>query len=140
MNKVVVVSDLRFRKLGLHLKATIQKSLKVLNKNNLAFDVYLIKDVEMKRLNLRFRGKNKITSVLSFVASPKFPQPDLRPPLRYIGEIYLAPDYIEKQKQNIELLAIHGLLHLLGYTHRKKNDKLKMEHKELEIISKLKNF
>jgi len=134
MNKIIVDSNSGFKKIRPFIAKIIKNSFRVLNKNNLALEVYLIKDAEIKRLNRLFRGKNKAANVLSFKAPPKFPRPDIRSPFRYLGEIYLAPHYIKTQKDDIRRLAIHGLLHLLGYTHNKKNDTIKMQRQELKLM------
>lgn len=90
-------------------------------KKRLNVDVYLITNQQMKDLNYRFRHKNKSTNVLAF-GEP-------------LNEIYLAPDYIRTQKEDLNFLLIHGLLHLLGYNHKKKNDMIKMEKEEQKIIA-----
>lgn len=126
----VVISDVGFKHYEARVKKALKKSLKVLKKNNLALDIYLVKDAEIRRLNLRFRGKNKVTNVLSFSTSRKFPRPDIKKSFRYVGEIYLAPHYIKIHREKIEHLVIHGLLHLLGYTHEKKHDRIRMEQLE----------
>lgn len=132
MNKIIIDSSPEFTNLKPRVAKIIQKSLKILKKNNLAMEIYLVKDAEIKRLNKHFLGKNKVTSVLSFEALPEFPRPDIHP-LRYLGEIYLAPDYIKNHKEDIRRLARHGLLHLLGYTHHKKGDRIRMERLEQKL-------
>lgn len=87
-------------------------------------------DKKIKKLNKIYRKKNKPTDVLSF----PFEDEDL------LGEIYISLDTAEKQCKSFETslreeilrLFVHGLLHLLGYDHKKKKDK--------EIMEKLENF
>lgn len=133
----MVILDSGFPRLEAQIKKTLQKSLKALKKNNVVVDVYLIKDAEIKRLNALFKKKNKATNVLSFPASGKFPRPDVRKSFRHLGEIYLAPDYIQKHNEDIRHLAVHGLLHLLGYTHKGKRDRIRMEALEAKLHSKV---
>ena len=87
-------------------------------------------------------------NVLAFPADLKFPRPDLKkPPL---GEIYLNPLRIAKEELEIvslremsrsdrnwklDYMLTHGFLHLLGYDHIKKNDRIVMEEKEAELLS-----
>lgn len=125
--KVSVVSAKRkYQPLEKNIARTLRGVLKKLKKGG-EVEVYLVSNEEMRKLNRAARGKNKATNVLAFEA-PSFPHPNTsRKPL---GEVYLAPDYIEKKKENLELLAIHGLLHLLGYDHMKKRDRIEMEKKE----------
>jgi len=70
---------------------------------------------EMKALNKKFRGKNKVTDILSFDG---FEDGDL-------GDLVLCGAIVDSQskahqltvRQELGYLAIHGLLHLLGYDH-----------------------
>lgn len=94
-------------------------------------ELHIITNNEMRIINNTTRGKNKITNVLSFEAHG-FMRADKK---NYLGEVYLAPDFIKKHKQDIELLAVHGMLHLLGYTHEEKHDRIVMERVEDEILS-----
>ena len=68
------------------------------------------------------------------------------PPSDVLGEIYISLDRAEKQakdgkrslQKEVNLLAAHGLLHLLGYDHKKKEQKeimQKLEEKYLSSIS-----
>ena len=77
--------------------------------------VALVSDARMRALNRQFRGKDKATDVLSFPAEAR----------GFLGDIVIASGVAKKQAKaaghslNIEIrvLALHGLLHLLGYDH-----------------------
>ena len=77
--------------------------------------VALVSDARMRALNRQFRGKDKVTDVLSFPAETR----------GFLGDIVIASGVAKKQAKaaghslNIEIrvLALHGLLHLLGYDH-----------------------
>jgi rRNA maturation RNase YbeY len=72
-------------------------------------------------------------NVLSFPHPQNFPRPDVKQiPL---GEIYLNPKYIEEHEENLVFMLIHGFLHLLGYDHIKKSDRIAMEKREQELLS-----
>ncbi len=109
---------------------------------NAEVHIFLIKDEEMRRINRTFRGKDKPTNVLSFEEPKNFPclrrqaHPEHRAEKGSVklGEIYLAPDYIERKGENIGHLVIHGILHLLGYTHKGLRDRMEMEKKENEVL------
>lgn len=94
-------------------------------------EVYLISGARMRGLNKRYRGKDKTTTVLSFVKPNDFPG-------NVLGEVYLDPVFIQKNKQDLAHMLVHGVLHILGYTHKKKSDRIKMQKKEAELLSKLK--
>ena len=95
-------------------------------------EVFLIKSQRMQSLNNRFRGKNTSTNVLSFTAPKNFPGNKL-------GEVYLDPAYIQKHKEDLNLMLVHGVLHILGYDHKRKSDRIKMEKKEASILKLLSN-
>ena len=119
------------------LKRFGQRLFSYLKKDNIQLEVYLVGDKEMGFLNRKFRGKNKVADVLSFAADPKFVYPPSR--LKRLGEIYLNISYVRKNDVNgrkllMSKLFIHGLLHLLGYTHRWKRDRIKMESIENRLI------
>ena len=131
MNRVSVISsDKKFKKFERKIKNTALKILKILKKTSVSVEIYLINSQKMRFLNKKFRGKNKTTTILSFEESRNF----ISPPSKYkkIGEIYLNEETRDK-KQETRLL-VHGLLHLFGYNHQKKNDRIKMERLENLII------
>ncbi len=110
-----------------------RRALRKLKKGKAGVDVYLVSDKVMKALNRKFRGKNRPTDVLSFPEPKKFPHPETKE--KYLGEIYLALAYIRRTGGNPEALLIHGLLHLLGYTHKKRSDRIRMEKLEQKLYS-----
>lgn len=136
MNKILVFSlKNKFRKSEKKIAGSCRGVLKILKKKNLAIEIYLAGDLEMKRLNVEFRKKNKSANVLSFDEPSNFPRPEFKG-LKTIGEIWLNLDYKEMSTDN---LLVHSLLHLLGYNHSKKNDRMKMEKLEQMVVGKLSN-
>ena len=95
-------------------------------------EVYLMAGKRMKSLNNKFMKKNKDTNVLSFVVPKDFVGGSL-------GEVYLNPIFIKKNKQDLDLMLTHGVLHILGYGHEKNSDRIKMEKKEAELLSIISN-
>jgi probable rRNA maturation factor len=93
--------------------------------------ICLVSDAEIARMNAAFRGKKGPTDVLSFPAAEK------RRPLRikrgrrgaiknrYLGDIAISPatarrnakTYERTLGNEIRILMLHGVLHLLGYDH-----------------------
>lgn len=75
----------------------------------------LTDDETLRDLNKRFKGRKGPTDVLAF----DFEEPD------FLGEVYVSLDRAREQaiyygvseEEEIERLVLHGLLHLLGYTH-----------------------
>lgn len=72
------------------------------------------------------------TNVKSYPAPPDFPHPET--PKKYLGEIYLNPDYIAKVGENFDHMLIHGFLHLLGYDHKIDADAERMEGLEEKLL------
>lgn len=100
--------------------------------------VAFVDDEEMRKLNADYRNINRTTDVLSF--------PQDGPDDSMLGDVIISIDTAIRrsklQKLNIEdeihKLMIHGILHLLGYDHKKKNEARVMRKKELEILSSIK--
>jgi probable rRNA maturation factor len=89
---------------------------------------------EIQNINYEYRGKNSPTDVLSF------PYEDM--PMAPLGSIVISSEYVVQKAQEfghthadeLTLLFIHGLLHLLGYDHEVDNGE--MRKKEEELIQK----
>lgn len=111
------------------------RALDALKKRGVAVEVFIMNPKEIKAVNKATRGINKPTNVLSFEAEG-FPYAEDRD-VKYLGEIYLAPEVAKERKQSVKFLAIHGLLHLLGYTHEEKRDTITMERAEDRLLEKL---
>jgi len=110
--------------------------------------VRLIGDAEMARLNGKYRGKKRTTDVLSFPDEEKR-QPVLRgDPTRkhrgaFLGDIAISPVVARrnaralgrKLPEELRILILHGVLHLLGYDHEV--DRGEMESVELSLRRRL---
>jgi len=84
--------------------------------------VALVSDARVRRLNAKFRAKNSPTDVLSFPAE----EPG------FLGEIVIASGVALRQARQaghpiqveLRVLALHGLLHLLGYDHERDDGRM----------------
>ena len=102
------------------------KSLKYLKISSKIIFITFISDYRMKKLNYMFKKNNRSTDVLSFNYDNKMNE--------VLGEIFISTNYCKKNiktnnnslKKEIILIAIHGILHLIGYNHTKKKDEKKM--------------
>ena len=108
---------------------------------NLAFTILLTNSLNIKKLNKKFRKRNKITDVLSF---PFFSSKNLNLVKEnniYIGDIAVCYEIISKRSKKNSFISefdkvwVHGLLHLLGYDHIKNKDYFKMSKFEKRILS-----
>ena len=110
---------------------------------NVSFTLLLSNNKNIKKLNKKFRNKNKPTDILSFPLSHKTSiKKDT-----YLGDIIISFNYMNKEKEKklfkkaVIKTFIHGYLHLLGFDHFKDKDYKKMitEEKKIykSVISKL---
>lgn len=101
-------------------------------------------DDSIKELNNRFRNKNEPTNVLSFPDIEDLTKNMVVDQEVFLGDIAMSFDVIasEAASKNITFqdhfthLVVHSLLHLLGHDHKKDEDALVMENKEIAILSK----
>lgn len=124
MKKVVISAREEFMADEKTVKQALSKLDKILNLDSKSVEVFLVDDAFMKK------------NVLSFEAPKDFPHPESQK-YQPLGEIYLNPKYIKENNENLVYMLVHGLLHLLGYDHKSKSDRMKMEAKEGEIMQKL---
>jgi probable rRNA maturation factor len=98
---------------------------------------------ESRRLNARFRGRDRPTNVLSF-AAPGLPRP-VQDTARPLGELVICPRVLaaEAREQDKTLrahwahLVVHGTLHLIGYDHERAADARRMERREIAVLRRL---
>lgn len=109
-----------------------QATLETANSSS-KFDMSIIigDDALLKKLNYQYRGENTTTDVLSF------PSGDVDPDTSeiYLGDVFISLPRAELQAtaeghplvDELQLLVVHGVLHLLDYDHLKPADKKKMQ-------------
>ncbi len=101
----------------------------------------LTDDKSMRKLNRAYRGKDRPTNVLSFAALDGAKPITGTPWL--LGDIVLASGVIareaKQQAKNLDHhlshMAVHGMLHLLGYDHEDDADAEIMEALEIEALA-----
>ena len=111
--------------------------------------VRLVSDAEIARMNETFRKKNGPTDVLSFPTLARRWPVRLRrgsksmKPGKYLGDIAISPataqryakKYGRKLSSELQVLILHGVLHLLGYDHE--TDRGKMDRIERKLRKRL---
>jgi len=121
----------------------ISKTVNFFKKKNTIFTILLTGSPKMRKLNKKFRKKNKSTDVLSFPALSPSSLKSTKEKNIYIGDIATCYEIINSRsyKSSFHLefdkVWIHGLLHLLGYDHKKNKDYLKMHKIEKKIINSI---
>ena len=108
------------------------------------FSIFLLGDKFLKNFGLRLRQRYAETKNLSSKKPPKsfdvlaFPEasnfPDPENDQVNIGEVYLHLEEIERRGANPLNLLVHGYLHLIGYRHNRKSDRIAMEKMEKKLI------
>ena len=149
----VILTNINWKKYLKNPNSFIDKKILLLNKKNklyrkktLICTLLLSGSKEIKKLNNKFRNKNKSTDVLSF---PFYEKKKLTNEIRRENEIYLGDIIINlskvkyksdlnKFKQELNKLWIHGLVHLFGHRHKSEKDffeMIKLEKKFLEYLN-----
>lgn len=108
--------------------------------DNCIFNIIFVSNDEIHKLNLDYRGVDKVTDVISFALED---ESDLEiPEIRVLGDIYIAIDiayeqaklYEHSKKREVCFLATHGILHLLGYDHIDEEEEKIMFDKQKELL------
>jgi probable rRNA maturation factor len=111
-------------------------------KKKITLTILLSNNKNIKKLNKRFRNKNKSTDILSFPSEKKI---NIKK-TSYIGDIVVSYEFMNKTKKTDTLafknkvvkVFIHGFLHLLGYDHIKLKDFKVMLIEEEKIYKTIK--
>ncbi len=102
-------------------------------------EVTIVGEKKIKALNLKYRGKNLVTDVLSFSWLEGGEMPG-----DFLGQIFICYPQIVRQAKEYKVsveeefarMLVHGLLHLVGYDHVKENEAKKMFVLQEKIIKK----
>ena len=103
--------------------------LKGENRETETISLAFVGKAEIKKINKKFRKKNRATDVLSFELNDG----------NLLGEIIICPEVVKENKENIIEVFVHGILHLCGYDHEKSEKEAEdMERKQEYYLSKIK--
>ncbi len=108
-----------------------------------ALTIMLTNDASIQQLNRDFLGYDKPTDVLSFPAGD--PPPGVEGLPTYLGDIIIAVPYAKRQAEaaghnllaELQLLAVHGALHLLGFDHAEPEEKQAMWAAQTAVLDQL---
>jgi probable rRNA maturation factor len=121
----------------------ISKVLKSLDCNEHEVSILFTDNQEIRFLNYQFRGIDRSTDVLSF---PQFFDSELKVPGQHVlGDVAVSLDIARSQskehglsmEEELTLLLIHGILHLLGYDHEisdQEEERMRKKTRELFTI------
>jgi len=118
------------------LRATAQAALRALGRADQDLHVSVVDDPAIRRLNARYLRARKTTDVLAF---------DLQAPgpSRLMGEVVVCADTARRQAKRLgvpvalelDLLVVHGLLHLAGWDDHEPREARLMHEREREILA-----
>ena len=108
---------------------------------NCVFNIILVDDDYIHKLNKEYRNIDRITDVISFALEDD--DNEYESNLRVLGDIYISVDTAYKQAKEynhsnlreICFLATHGILHLLGYDHIEEEDEIIMFEKQEALLN-----
>lgn len=100
-------------------------------------------DDQLQSLNKEYRGINQPTDVLSFSSGEAMP--GMKDDEAYLGDIVISVPAARRQakqgghslKSELQLLTVHGTLHLLGFDHEEPEEKDRMWWTQASILAQL---
>ena len=131
------------------IKEYTQKILDLLNYTNFDIGIWLTTNQTIKKYNKKYRKKNKPTDILSFPFHTTLQAGEkIKPKFDYeknLGDIIISLEYAKKDalklnislQKHLKILLVHGICHLLGYTHDEDEDYAVMQRKEQELLAQL---
>jgi len=129
---------------GRRLKRVVSEALGFEGVTERDVSILLTDDQEIHQLNLQWRGKDKPTDVLAFAYDESVAFPGLEH-LMPLGDVIISVETAIRQAysrkvsldKELELLAVHGTLHLLGYDHDFPEEAKLMRKKTRQIRNKI---
>jgi probable rRNA maturation factor len=117
----------------------IERAASGLGRRGATVNLVVVDDREMRRLNRRYRGKDKATDVLSFGYDPG-PEGD-----EVVGDVYVSHETLARDAERSGLdaralsmrIVVHGLLHVVGYDHESDADAARMERRERTVLKRV---
>ncbi len=124
------------------IKETAKKILEEEGYDDKEISITLVSEDEIKKLNQEYLGILSPTDVISFALNESF---DPEPAKKLLGDIYICYDIAVLQAEEagtdiideLNLLTIHGVLHLIGYDDKDAIQKRKMDERTNYYLNKL---
>jgi probable rRNA maturation factor len=132
---------------GAALPELLEGALRDLGRVPAGVNCRLTTPSELRSLNRRFAGIDRSTDVLAFPAAEASPGADFRLPPgedRFLGDVVISVATASHQAaaaqtglgDELRLLAVHGLLHLLGQDHADRGDAAEMTATTRRLLSR----
>ena len=124
------------------MKKVLKHGLEKLNLKKVEFNVIIVDNEYIHRLNRDYRHIDRETDVITFALED---DKTFNPKERILGDVYISIDkaisqsieYGHSLNRELCFLAVHGLLHLLGYDHMKEEDEKVMFGLQGEILDEM---
>ena len=142
MNKIEIIKEVEEDIVELKdVERVIDIAIKHQKLDNLEFNIIIVDNTYIHKLNKEYRGIDRPTDVISFALEDN--KDFVTIDHRVLGDIYISIDKAKEQakeyghslKREICFLAVHGFLHLLGYDHMKEEDEKVMFSLQEEILN-----
>ena len=116
--------------------------LKKLKIDEAIFNVIIVDNNYIHKLNKEYRNIDRETDVITFALED---DKTFNPDIRILGDVYISIDRVHSQSEEyghsflreLCFLAVHGMLHLLGYDHMEKEDEKVMFKLQEEILDEM---
>lgn len=139
-------------KISAELENLLNKAMNIVAKKeklsaNTEVDITIVTDEEIHALNRDYRGVDRPTDVLSFALDEGVQEPKILgdEAEHLLGDIIISAEKANEQaaefghgiNREIVYLAVHGILHLLGYDHMVEEDKVIMRRQEEDVLREI---
>lgn len=127
------------------IRKLVKEVLKEENVRNAECNIIFVDNEKIHEINQEYRHIDRVTDVISFALEDEMEnEPSAQYEMRVLGDIYISVDRAKEQAleyghsflREICFLAIHGMLHLLGYDHQTTEDEKIMFQKQEEVLAK----
>ena len=127
------------------IQKLVKEVLKEEKVRNAECNIIFVDNEKIHEINREYRHIDRVTDVISFALEDEMEnEPSAQYEMRVLGDIYISVDRAKEQAleyghsflREICFLAIHGMLHLLGYDHQTTEDEKIMFQKQEEGLAK----
>ena len=124
------------------VEKVLKHGLKKLKIDEAIFNVIIVDNNYIHKLNKEYRHIDKETDVITFALED---DKTFNPVVRVLGDVYISIEKAQSQSEEyhhsllreLSFLAVHGMLHLLGYDHMKKEEEEVMFALQEEILDEM---
>ena len=124
------------------MKKVLEHGLEKLKIDEAVFNIIIVDNEYIHNLNKEYRHIDRETDVITFALED---DKTFNPEIRILGDVYISIDKAKSQSieyghsllRELCFLAVHGMLHLLGYDHMKKEEEEVMFKLQEDILDEM---